>query len=412
MTICRVKKGDVLVRLDREPYLVQLEIKKAAVAAAETDLLSAQAQVRGLAAQTRTNRFKLEHAIENVNNQVANLRAVAATLNSRKANLELAQENLKRGELLAPKGTLSKEEFDLRKEAVKVATAGVEQTLQQAYAIRVGLGLPAVAPDKKELTEVPADLDQTFSSVRQAVAELMQSATQIGYFPETWNATPKELVAAFYKQDPKGNLDRIFESLFATAPIVKQADAKLLQTRRDLEQAELNLRYCDVLTEIDGVVTRRNVNPGNNVQAGQSLMAVRSLTEIWIDANFKETQLADLRIGQRVDARSRHVRQPPRIRRPHHRLHDGHRLDAGAAAAAKRDGQLRQDRAAAAGADRADRLRSGRRCRCSSASRSCRTSISRSRRPAPMPASCSAVAMAAAAPPASPTQPSSAERRP
>ena len=48
------------------------------------------------------------------------------------------------------------------------------------------------------------------------------------------------------------------------------------------------------------MVTRRNVNPGNNVQAGQSLMAVRSLTEIWIDANFKETQLADLRIGQRV----------------------------------------------------------------------------------------------------------------
>ena len=48
------------------------------------------------------------------------------------------------------------------------------------------------------------------------------------------------------------------------------------------------------------MVTRRNVNPGNNVQAGQSLMAVRSLTEIWIDANFKETQLRDLRIGQRV----------------------------------------------------------------------------------------------------------------
>ena len=84
------------------------------------------------------------------------------------------------------------------------------------------------------------------------------------------------------------------------APAVRQAEAKLLQARRDLAQAELNLRYCDVASEIDGVVTRRNVNPGNNVQAGQSVMAVRSLTEIWIDANFKETQLADLRIGQRV----------------------------------------------------------------------------------------------------------------
>ena len=79
-----------------------------------------------------------------------------------------------------------------------------------------------------------------------------------------------------------------------------EAKAGLEQARHDLEQAELNLRYCDVTSEIDGVVVGRNVNPGNGVQAGQALMAVRSLTEIWIDANFKETQLADLRIGQRV----------------------------------------------------------------------------------------------------------------
>jgi membrane fusion protein (multidrug efflux system) len=85
------------------------------------------------------------------------------------------------------------------------------------------------------------------------------------------------------------------------APAIKQAEAKLLQAQSDLEQAQLNLRYCDVLAEIDGVVTRRNVNPGNNVQAGQSLMAIRSLRDIWVDANFKETQLRDLRIGQRVE---------------------------------------------------------------------------------------------------------------
>src|SRR2546425_425294 len=55
------------------------------------------------------------------------------------------------------------------------------------------------------------------------------------------------------------------------------------------------------IAEIDGVVTRRNVNPGNNVLTGQGLMAIRSLDEIWIDANFKETQLQDLRIGQPVN---------------------------------------------------------------------------------------------------------------
>jgi membrane fusion protein (multidrug efflux system) len=95
-------------------------------------------------------------------------------------------------------------------------------------------------------------------------------------------------------------LNKIYSQIIPNAPPIKQAEARLLQARRDLEQAELDLSYCDVLSEIDGVVTRRNVNPGNNVQAGEGLMAVRSLTQIWIDANFKETQLADLRIGQRA----------------------------------------------------------------------------------------------------------------
>ena len=141
---------------------------------------------------------------------------------------------------------------------------------------------------------------RTFPPSAQALGVLMQSAAQLGYFPTSWNATPKETIAAFYKQDPEGNLDRIYAKILPNAPPIKQAEAKLLQAQSDLAQAQLNLRYCDVVSDIDGVVTNRNVNPGNNVQVGQSLMAVRSLTEIWIDANFKETQLADLRIGQRV----------------------------------------------------------------------------------------------------------------
>src|SRR5215475_8989835 len=111
----------------------------------------------------------------------------------------------------------------------------------------------------------------------------------------------QQLVADFYKRDPHGDIDRIYAQLLAEAPAVKQAEAKLSQAQRQLDEATLQLRYCDVVAEIDGVVTRRNVNPGNHVVAGQSLMAIRSLTDIWIDANFKETQLASLRIGQPVD---------------------------------------------------------------------------------------------------------------
>jgi membrane fusion protein (multidrug efflux system) len=296
----RVKKGDLLVQLDKEPYQVQVAIKRAAVGVAETDLAAAQAQVRGQVAQTRANRFKLEHAIEDVKNQIANLRGNVATLNSRKATLELARANLKRGEELAPSGGISKEELDQRRQTVKVDEAAVDQAQQNVYAIRVGLGLAEKPASGNDLSAVPDNLDQNFSTVREALATLIQGAAQIGYSATTWDATPNQAIKDFYRQDPTGDIDRIYAQLIPKAPAIKQAEAKLQQARSDLDQALLNLRYCDILSEIEGVVTRRSVNPGNNVSVGQSLMAVRSLTEIWIDANFKETQLAILRIGQRV----------------------------------------------------------------------------------------------------------------
>ena len=143
----RVKKGAVLVQLDKEPYQVQLAIKQAAVVSAEADLVAAQAQVRGLAALVRAHRFQLEHAIEDVHTQVANLRANVAILNSRKATLELARANLRRGEELLPSGGISKEELDIRRQTVKVDEADVDQALQAVHATRVGLGLPAQPAD-------------------------------------------------------------------------------------------------------------------------------------------------------------------------------------------------------------------------------------------------------------------------
>ena len=146
---------------------------------------------------------------------------------------------------------------------------------------------------------MPPDLDETFSSVLEAQAELIQSAAQLGVV-HSFDQGPKAMLDQFEKL---GDIDSTFAQYAANAPAVKQAEAKLEAARRDLAQAELDLRYCDITAEIDGVVTRRNVNPGNYVQVGQNLMAVRSLNEIWVDANFKETQLRDLRIGQPVDLR-------------------------------------------------------------------------------------------------------------
>jgi membrane fusion protein (multidrug efflux system) len=296
----RVKKGDVLVRLDKVPFQVQVEIKQAAVQVAQANLVVVQAQVRAQIAQARANRFKLEHAIEDVRNQTANLRAAVATLKSRQATLKLARANLKRGEELAPSGAVSKEDLDQRRQSFQVAEANVDQALQNIYAIRAGLGLTTHTTKPEELGEVPPNLEQNYSAVREALGQLLQSAAQFGYVPASFNATPQEAITEFYKQDPQGNLDRIYAHLIPNAPAIKQAEAMLDQARQDLDQALLNLWYTDIVSEIDGVVTRRNVNPGNNVAVGQSLMAVRSLKEIWIDCNFKETQLADLRIGQRV----------------------------------------------------------------------------------------------------------------
>jgi membrane fusion protein (multidrug efflux system) len=297
----RVRKGDVLVKLDPKPYSVQVAIKQAAVDSAQAELVVAQATVRGQIGQARSLRFKLQHAIEDVDNQVALIRARAATWEQAKATQILAQAEFERAKKLIATRVSSKEEFDQKREQLDVANAQVKQALENVYQARAALGLPAKPAEEGNLADVPPNLDQTFSSVREALSALLQSAAQLGVVPSSWDMTPKETVAKFYQRDPGGDINKIYAQIIKTAPGLMEARAKLMQAERDLDQAKLNLSYCTIVAEIDGVITRRNVNPGNNVQVGESLMAIRSLRDIWVDANFKETQLRNLRIGQRVD---------------------------------------------------------------------------------------------------------------
>lgn len=292
----RVRKGDLLVQLDKEPYETAVAVKKAAVEIATADLRAATAKVRGVEAQARSRRWTLQHAIESVDNQVALLRARVAALEKSKANLVLAQIEFDRAAKLVGDRTVSQELYDQRQATLSAARAEVAQALADVQQIRVSLGLPP-QPEGGDLSQVPPNLDQTFSSVLEAQAELVQSAAQLGV-THAFGETPKEMVEAFEKE---GDVNATFARLATEAPDVKQAEARLDSANRDLAQAELDLRYCDVIADMDGVISRRNVNPGDYVQAGQGLMANRSLTDIWIDANFKETQLRDLRIGQPVD---------------------------------------------------------------------------------------------------------------
>src|SRR5881394_3023446 len=212
----------------------------------------------------------------------------------------LAQSEFDRSKKLLETKVASKEEFDQKREQLGVANAQVKQAVENVYQARAALGLPAQPPEGARLTDVPPNLDQTFSSVREALGNLMEAAAQLGVASSSWDLTPKQVVEEFYRRDPGGDINKIYAEIIKTAPGLKQAEAKLMQAQRDLDQAELNLRYSTIVAEIDGVITRRNVNPGNNVQVGQSLMAIRSLRDVWVDANFKETQLHNLRIGQRV----------------------------------------------------------------------------------------------------------------
>lgn len=296
----RVRKGELLVELDKEPFEDAVAVKKAAVDTAQADLEAARATVRGIEAQARSRHWQLQQAFENVGNQIASLRARVAALKKAKATLVLAQQEFDRTARLVVSDAASHELYDQRQASLSIAEAGVVQALADVNQIRVFLGLEALPENSDKLDQVPPDLDQTFSAVLQAQAGLIQTAAELGVLL-SYNQRPKQMLEDFEKLDPKGGVDRTFDRLAAAAPAVKQAEAKLVAAKRDLTLAELDLRYCDVVADIDGVVTRRNVNPGNDVQVGQSLMAIRSLSEIWIDANFKETQLRDLRIGQAVD---------------------------------------------------------------------------------------------------------------
>jgi membrane fusion protein, multidrug efflux system len=293
----RVHKGELLAELDKEPFEDAVAVKRAAVDTAAANLRAAKATVRDIEAQAWARRWGLQNAVQDVDNKVALLHARVAALDKSKAELTLAQADFYRAQQLLGSPAESRQEFDRAQRTSSTASAQVTESLAEVYQVRASLGLPARPDGGKGLDQVPPDLDQTFSSVLVAQADLIESAAQLGVIHSV-DQSPKQMLEAFEKQ---GDVDRTFARLEAEAPAVKQAEAGLEFAKRELAQAELDLGFCNIVAKIDGVVTRRNVNPGDYVQVGQNLMAIRSLREIWVDANFKETQLRDLRIGRPVD---------------------------------------------------------------------------------------------------------------
>ena len=211
----RVRTGDLLVELDREPYEVIVATKKAAVDTAKADLAATIAAVRGVEARTRGQRWKLQLAIEDVENRIKLLRAKVAALDQSKARLKLAELEFERVKKLIATGlAASHEQFDQREAALSVARAEVTQSLADVYQIRVSLGLPAT-PESGDLAQTPPDLDQTYSAVRQAQAELIQSAAELGVI-HSYIPSPKQMVEDFEKR--AGSIDKTFAKLIPRLP--------------------------------------------------------------------------------------------------------------------------------------------------------------------------------------------------
>ena len=119
----RVRKGTLLVQLDKEPYQVKVEIAQAALSVAQAGIVTAQAKVRGLESLARSQRFDLANAMHNLNNQVADLHSKVDALQAANATLIKARADYGREQQLYQQQVISKSEFDSFQEAFSVAQA-------------------------------------------------------------------------------------------------------------------------------------------------------------------------------------------------------------------------------------------------------------------------------------------------
>jgi membrane fusion protein (multidrug efflux system) len=280
----RIKQGEVLVEIEDDDY-------RARVAQAEADLQAAKAPARGIEAEAMSRRWKFQHTVEDLDNQIALLHARVAALDKSKAVLTLAQIDFGRAKQLLGTPAESRQQYDRAQKALSTADAQVNEDLAQVYQARASLGLPAQPSSGDDLSQVPPDLDETFSSVLAARADLIQSAAQLGVI-HSYAQSPKQMLDEFAKQ---GDVDRYFAQLTTEAPFVKQAEAKL-------DLAKINLGYTRITAPAGGEVSERDVRAGQYVHAGTQVIAVVP-DNVWVVANYKETQLTHVAIGQRAEIR-------------------------------------------------------------------------------------------------------------
>lgn len=249
-----VHQGDVLVTLDATDYQVALERAQADYADSQASAQAAQLGVPissvGSFSQIRSAGADMENATAGLSAAQKQAEAAQAQVLEAQANAQKLNADVERYRQLLGKKEISQQQFD---QAIAAATgANATVTARQAAVLAA-----------------QAQVQQAQSRISQANAELHNA-----------QVTPKQVAATEAK--------------------AKSADAQVLRYKSSLDQAQLNLQYTTIKSPVDGIVGRRSVQVGQNVQPGQDLMSVVPLHEIWVTANFKETQLENMRPGQPV----------------------------------------------------------------------------------------------------------------
>ena len=252
-----VPAGTPLVEIDPKDYQVALDRAKADYADAVALAEAARVNVPITSVNTSSQTSSAQADVENANAGIAAARQQYAAANAQLAEVEAnnvkAQSDLLRYKQLVDKQEISQQQYE---QAVAAANAS------------------AAAVDAARASASAAD-----HQVRQAQSRLQQAQANVRAA-----ATGPQQVATIRSRAQSAQA---------------QADLK----NAALEQAKLNLQYTVIVAPVNGVVTNRTVEVGQNVSIGQELMRVINLDDIWVTADFKETQLKGMQVGQRATIR-------------------------------------------------------------------------------------------------------------
>ena len=274
-----VRKGDLLVRVDPRDFQARRDQAGAAVATAEASLRAARGEVplarETTRAQIEQARAAVEAALVAVRGSESTVEEVRARLEAKRAAVQAMHAEVA--------GTRSAHRQAMREleRMRRLARDGyvAQRELDQAQAASETTGATGEAVERR--------LTQSEKEAQQAEAELRAR----GHGVEQARQGVAEARAALARTESQLHQVGIKDAE------VSRAEARLKEARADLAYAELQLQHTELRAPLDGVVSKRSVEVGQVVQAGQPLLAIVPLHDVWVVANFKETQLGRVRPG-------------------------------------------------------------------------------------------------------------------